>query len=322
MITNAPHSTTTGEASRFTRFDRRLLTAPVAIVAAAFLAQAALAGPPPPVVRGTIQAPAGNKVFLVGHGVGFQMYACNGTAWSFVAPRADLFADNGQLIVTHFAGPSWQARDGSTVVGMLVDKVTVDPTAIPWLLLSASPAPDSHGGGSGTRPSSSGSTRRAVSPRPRPSAPQRPQAPRRRSRTPPTTSSGSRRTPELQREGEGPLFPARLLAVDPPAKQNHSQSATSPPRTPTHVARVIGSRPGGGLHGSPPLPLEAAAHRVSRCCLLGRDPGYVSGNPPTRVPGPATAHRSATIRPATLGTEDPMAQAATSCTEPHQEATN
>jgi hypothetical protein len=49
----------------------------------------------------------------------------------------DLFDKNGKLIIHHFAGPSWQAKDGSTVVGKLVNSVTVDPTVIPWLLLSA-----------------------------------------------------------------------------------------------------------------------------------------------------------------------------------------
>jgi hypothetical protein len=39
--------------------------------------------------------------------------------------------------LTHYAGPTWEARDGSKVVGSRVDGVTVDPTAIPWLLLSA-----------------------------------------------------------------------------------------------------------------------------------------------------------------------------------------
>ena len=39
--------------------------------------------------------------------------------------------------MTHFGGPTWQASDGSKVVGSRVDGVTVDRTAIPWLLLSA-----------------------------------------------------------------------------------------------------------------------------------------------------------------------------------------
>ena len=58
--------------------------------------------------------------------------------------RASLFGDNGKLIIHHFAGPSWQAKDGSTAVGTVVDKVTPDLTAIPWVLLSTTttPGPD------------------------------------------------------------------------------------------------------------------------------------------------------------------------------------
>jgi hypothetical protein len=95
-------------------------------------------GPPRPDVPPEIQVPAGNKVFLVGHAVGVQIYSCNGVAWGFVAPRADLYNDHGKLIITHFAGPTWQATDGSRVAGQIAaDPVTVDATAIPWLLLSA-----------------------------------------------------------------------------------------------------------------------------------------------------------------------------------------
>ncbi len=37
----------------------------------------------------------------------------------------------------HFAGPTWQHKDGSQVVGQLVRPAPVtNPTAIPWLLLS------------------------------------------------------------------------------------------------------------------------------------------------------------------------------------------
>ena len=39
-------------------------------------------------------------------------------------------------IISHFAGPTWQHLDGSSVVGQLVKPVTVDPKSIPWLLLS------------------------------------------------------------------------------------------------------------------------------------------------------------------------------------------
>lgn len=76
--------------------------------------------------------------------MGVQIYSCaatpGGFAWAFVAPRANLYNDRGRLVVTHFAGPTSQGKDGGAVVGARVDGVTVDPTAIPWLLLSATPS--------------------------------------------------------------------------------------------------------------------------------------------------------------------------------------
>ena len=135
---------------RSIRFDRRLLAAIVVVAASALpLASLAYAGPASPTVPDKIKVEEGHKVFLVGHAVGVQIYPCiataSGFAWGPVTPRANLYGDNGQLIMTHFGGPSWQAKDGSRVVGQRVDGVTVDPTAIPWLLLSrvsATPGPD------------------------------------------------------------------------------------------------------------------------------------------------------------------------------------
>jgi Protein of unknown function (DUF3455) len=58
--------------------------------------------------------------------------------WGFVAPQANLYNDKGKLIITHFGGPTWQAMDGSKVVGRLdAPPVIVDSTAIPWLRLAA-----------------------------------------------------------------------------------------------------------------------------------------------------------------------------------------
>ena len=59
-------------------------------------------------------------------------------------PRANLYDDNGKLIITHFRGPTWQAKDGSQAVGTVVDKVNLDQTAIDWVLLSTktTPGPD------------------------------------------------------------------------------------------------------------------------------------------------------------------------------------
>jgi hypothetical protein len=115
--------------------------AAVAVLAAWPLAQVASAGPAEPVVPGDIAVRDGNKLFLVGHAVGVQIYSCNassgGFSWGLLAPRADLYDDNGRVIITHFGGPSWQAKDGSKVVGRREEQVTADASAIPWLLLSA-----------------------------------------------------------------------------------------------------------------------------------------------------------------------------------------
>ncbi|HET7538252.1 MAG TPA: DUF3455 domain-containing protein [Polyangiaceae bacterium] len=74
-------------------------------------------------------------------GVGVQIYICNakttGFGWSLVAPQANLLDDCDKLVGTHFIGPTWQGNDGSSVAGARVAGVTVDPSAIPWLLLKA-----------------------------------------------------------------------------------------------------------------------------------------------------------------------------------------
>ena len=129
---------------------RRLLAAAIVAAAAALApAPAANAEPPAPAVPPEIAVEDGHKLFLVGHAVGVQIYTCNATAdgyrWSFVGPRAELFGDNGKLIATHFGGPTWRAIDGSTAVGALVRGVSVDATAIPWLLLSTEGTPGADG---------------------------------------------------------------------------------------------------------------------------------------------------------------------------------
>ena len=147
MSTNAEPRAATHGRKWFSRSNRLLLAGIVTAMASlSLMAQVALAGPPSPTgVPDQIQPDrVANKVFLIGHGVGVQIYTCNGAVWSSAVPRANLYDDNGKLIISHFAGPSWQAKDGSTAVGTVVDKVTMDKTAIPWVLLSAktTPGPD------------------------------------------------------------------------------------------------------------------------------------------------------------------------------------
>jgi hypothetical protein len=120
---------------------RRLLAGVVTALAALPAAQLAQAAPAPPTVPGDIVVEDGHKPFLLGHAAGVQIYTCtaapDGFAWSSATPRAELYDDQGTRIVSHFGGPSWRAKDGSTVVASRVDGVTVDATAIPWLLLKS-----------------------------------------------------------------------------------------------------------------------------------------------------------------------------------------
>jgi hypothetical protein len=75
---------------------------------------------------------------------GTQIYVCkhdanNQLTWSFKAPNAELYDASGELIVTHSAGPSWAAADGSKITGQMLQQApSSDPVAsIPQLLLRA-----------------------------------------------------------------------------------------------------------------------------------------------------------------------------------------
>jgi hypothetical protein len=113
-----------------TRFKLLLAAILAAAVAAPSVADAQA-------VPGAIKVPVGNKAFLTAHAVGVQIYACNGTAWTLTGPRADLYDDHGNLVATHFAGPTWQSKGGSAVIGKRENGATVDAASIDWLLLSA-----------------------------------------------------------------------------------------------------------------------------------------------------------------------------------------
>ncbi len=75
---------------------------------------------------------------------GTQIYVCQAPpehpdqlAWTFKAPQADLFK-NKIKIGRHYAGPTWEANDGSKIIGQVKAKVKApQPDAIPWLLLAA-----------------------------------------------------------------------------------------------------------------------------------------------------------------------------------------
>jgi hypothetical protein len=119
----------------------RNLTAALALLALMpNLAHAAQPTPPP--VPTKIQVEDGNVPYLVGYASGTQNYICKSTgtsfAWTLVAPSATLVDDNGKQIMTHYGGPTWQAKDGSKVVGEVKERVdSPTPGAIQWLLLRA-----------------------------------------------------------------------------------------------------------------------------------------------------------------------------------------
>lgn len=100
---------------------------------------------PPPKGPEILRVPDGQTVLLKALGKGLQIYECKATAadpskfdWSFKAPEADLTNERGKKIAKHYAGPTWEANDGSKVVGEVLQKADAPrPGAVPWLLLKA-----------------------------------------------------------------------------------------------------------------------------------------------------------------------------------------
>ena len=90
-----------------------------------------------------ITVPGGTLVATV-HAVGSQVYECKadpavGTlTWQFREPVATLFIA-GKTVGRHFAGPSWELVDGSSVQGKVIARApAASDKDIPWLKLSAS----------------------------------------------------------------------------------------------------------------------------------------------------------------------------------------
>lgn len=95
-----------------------------------------------PSVPPSLQAPSSSVLYLEALASGVQIYECarkpdSTYDWAFRAPEATLTARSGQLLGKHYAGPTWEALDGSTAVGEVKARDPgPTPTAIPWLLLS------------------------------------------------------------------------------------------------------------------------------------------------------------------------------------------
>jgi hypothetical protein len=93
----------------------------------------------------SLRAPVGQVLALAARASGVQIYECKAAkddpsqfSWTLKGPEADLKDFSGKPVGKHYAGPTWEATDGSKVVGELVAKRDApDSAAIPWLLLRA-----------------------------------------------------------------------------------------------------------------------------------------------------------------------------------------
>ena len=92
-----------------------------------------------------LRPPEGQVLALAARAAGVQIYECKAAkedpsqfSWTLKAPEADLKDLSGKPVGKHYAGPTWEASDGSKVVGEVVAKRDApEAAAIPWLLLRA-----------------------------------------------------------------------------------------------------------------------------------------------------------------------------------------
>ena len=118
----------------------------VAIAVLGIVGCSSVTGPKPPEVPGVLKAPADQEVFLEALASGSQIYECVAKAgsagayeWAFRAPEAQLTSSMlGRDLGKHYGGPTWEAPDGSRVLGEVRERAPAsEPGAIPWLLLGA-----------------------------------------------------------------------------------------------------------------------------------------------------------------------------------------
>ena len=90
-----------------------------------------------PPVCSSIAIDAGNEVAFHVYAIGVQIYRWNGSAWVFVAPSANLYADRGYhgQVGSHYGGPTWESNSGSKVIAHKIDDCSPNPTAVAWLKL-------------------------------------------------------------------------------------------------------------------------------------------------------------------------------------------
>jgi hypothetical protein len=107
------------------------------VVGAVLFSVGAVAQQAPP----QIQPPANERLVLQVHAKGDQVYTCKEDVdrytWVLKAPDAQLFDKGGKSFGKHYAGPTWEANDGSKIVGKAAANVpSPDADSIPWLLVT------------------------------------------------------------------------------------------------------------------------------------------------------------------------------------------
>jgi hypothetical protein len=90
-----------------------------------------------PPVCSAIGIDAGNEVAFHVYAIGVQIYRWDGSAWVFVAPSANLYADNGYHghVGSHYGGPTWESVSGSKVIARKINDCSPNSTAVAWLKL-------------------------------------------------------------------------------------------------------------------------------------------------------------------------------------------
>lgn len=96
----------------------------------------------PPGAPPALKVPANERLSLEAFASGVQLYECGaGGQWVAKGAQAELLDRDGRKIGTHYAGPTWEANDGSKVVGQVRARETARSAEdIPWLLLTAASA--------------------------------------------------------------------------------------------------------------------------------------------------------------------------------------
>jgi Protein of unknown function (DUF3455) len=132
-------TSTTDDVSKTSKITAFLL---VLVVAACASSQ-----PPTSLVKvpDKLKPGANESLTMIVSAKGVQIYECRarkdqvgGYEWAFVAPEADLFDARGNRTGRHYAGPHWEATDGSKILGTVKERADAPGAeAIPWLLLAA-----------------------------------------------------------------------------------------------------------------------------------------------------------------------------------------